>query len=90
MDAYDDQSQTMTRVGAVSTLTAVLTHETAAAVMTVLSQKVDAMRRDGADSVILGCTEITMLIGASDSELPLFDTTAIHAEAGVAWIAGSG
>jgi hypothetical protein len=27
----------------------------------------------GADSVILGCTEITMLIGASDSELPLFD-----------------
>jgi aspartate racemase len=51
---------------------------------------IDAMRRDGADSVILGCTEITMLIGASDSELPLFDTTAIHAEAGVAWIAGSG
>ena len=30
-----------------------------------------------------------MLIGASDSELPLFDTPAIHAEAGVAWIAGS-
>jgi hypothetical protein len=47
MDAYDDQSLTMTRVGAVSTLTAVLTHETAAAVMTVLTQKVDAMRRGG-------------------------------------------
>ena len=47
MDAFDDQSLTMTCVGAVSTLTAVLTHETAAAVMTVLSQKVDAMRRDG-------------------------------------------
>jgi aspartate racemase len=50
---------------------------------------IDTMRRHGADSVILGCTEITMLIGASDSELPLFDTTAIHAEAGVARIAGS-
>ena len=47
MDAFDDQSLTMTRVGAVSTLTAVLTHETAAAVMTVLTQKVDAMRRGG-------------------------------------------
>jgi hypothetical protein len=47
MDAHDDQSLTMTRVGAVSTLTAVLTNENAAAVMTVLTQKVDAMRRDG-------------------------------------------
>jgi aspartate racemase len=50
---------------------------------------IETMRRRGADSVILGCTEITMLIGASDSELPLFDTTAIHAEAGVTWVAGS-
>jgi aspartate racemase len=53
----------------------------------------DASRRlvragAGADSVILGCTEIAMLLSASDSALPLFDTTAIHAEAGVAWIAG--
>ncbi len=46
------------------------------------------MRRNGADSVILGCTEIAMLVGASDSALPLFDTTAIHAQAGVAWILG--
>jgi aspartate racemase len=47
---------------------------------------IETMRGDGADSVILGCTEIAMLIGASDTELPVFDTTAIHAEAGAAWI----
>ncbi len=34
----------------------------------------------GADSVILGCTEITMLIGQGDVDLPVFDTTRIHAE----------
>jgi hypothetical protein len=47
MDAFDDQSLAMGRVGAQLTLTAVLTNENAAAVMTVLTQKVDAMRRDG-------------------------------------------
>jgi len=33
----------------------------------------------GAQAVILGCTEITMLVDASDSAVPLFDTTEIHA-----------
>ena len=33
------------------------------------------------DSVILGCTEITMLIGQDDLALPVFDTTRLHAEA---------
>lgn len=37
----------------------------------------------GAEAVILGCTEIMLLVGADDSEVPLFDTTAIHAEAAV-------
>jgi aspartate racemase len=37
----------------------------------------------GADSLILGCTEITMLIGQADSAVPVFDTTRIHAEAAV-------
>ena len=36
-----------------------------------------------ADCVILGCTEITMLIGQDDVALPVFDTTALHAEAAV-------
>jgi aspartate racemase len=38
-------------------------------------------RDEGADSVILGCTEICMLLGPGDSDLPMFDTTAIHIEA---------
>ncbi len=35
----------------------------------------------GAKGVILGCTEIPLLVGDADAGLPLFDTTAIHAEA---------
>lgn len=37
----------------------------------------------GAEAVILGCTEIMLLVGAEDSAVPLFDTTSIHAEAAV-------
>ena len=36
---------------------------------------------DGAQGVILGCTEIPLLIGESDVDVPLFDTTEIHAQA---------
>jgi aspartate racemase len=39
----------------------------------------------GADSVILGCTEIGLLIGAKDFDLPAFDSTLIHADAAVAF-----
>lgn len=35
----------------------------------------------GAQGVILGCTEIGLLIGSGDVEIPLFDTTALHARA---------
>ena len=35
----------------------------------------------GAQAVILGCTEISLLIGPQDADVPLFDTTAIHARA---------
>ena len=42
----------------------------------------------GADCVILGCTEITMLIGQDDCALPAFDTTAIHAEAAAQFALG--
>jgi aspartate racemase len=39
----------------------------------------------GAQGVIAGCTEIGMLISQSDVDLPLFDTTRIHALAAVDW-----
>jgi aspartate racemase len=35
----------------------------------------------GAQCIILGCTEISLLVGEQDSPVPLFDTTAIHARA---------
>lgn len=38
----------------------------------------------GAEAVILGCTEIDMLVDESNSPLPVYDTTALHAEALVA------
>ena len=37
----------------------------------------------GAEAIILGCTEIMLLVGAADSPVPLFDTTQLHAEAAV-------
>lgn len=37
----------------------------------------------GAQAIILGCTEIMLLVGAEDSAVPLFDTTALHARAAV-------
>ena len=47
MDAFDDQTLTVEQVGSMSKLTAWLTHENAAALMTVLTQRVDGMRRNG-------------------------------------------
>ncbi len=38
---------------------------------------------NGAEGVVLGCTEIPLLIKQTDSPLPIFDTTAIHAEKAV-------
>jgi aspartate racemase len=37
----------------------------------------------GAQAVILGCTEIALLVGDAEAAVPLYDTTAIHAEAAV-------
>ena len=39
----------------------------------------------GVEGIILGCTEISMLIGQKDSPVPLFDTTRIHAQKAVDW-----
>lgn len=43
----------------------------------------DALVASGADAIILGCTEIGLLVGAQDARVPLFDTTALHANAAV-------
>jgi aspartate racemase len=50
---------------------------------------IESLARQGADGVILGCTEIGLLIKPEDSPLPVFDTARIHAEAGVDLALGS-
>lgn len=46
---------------------------------------IDALAVRGAEAVILGCTEIMLLIKPTDSPLPVFDTTTLHAEAAARW-----
>ncbi|HYT15113.1 MAG TPA: aspartate/glutamate racemase family protein [Burkholderiales bacterium] len=41
---------------------------------------IDGLLADGAEAIILGCTEIMLLVKAEDSPAPVFDTTTIHAE----------
>lgn len=44
---------------------------------------IDALRAEGAEAIILGCTEITLLVKPEQTTMPLYDTTAIHAAAAV-------
>ena len=44
--------------------------------------------REGAQGVILGCTEIPMLVGPGDVAVPVFDTTRIHATSSAEWAMG--
>ena len=39
-----------------------------------------ALISQGAEGIILGCTEISLLVGPADADVPLFDTTALHAQ----------
>ena len=50
---------------------------------------VDGLAARGAEAVILGCTEIGMLIEQSDTNVRLFDTTAIHAQKAVEYAMSS-
>lgn len=47
----------------------------------IYARNIDRLQVRGVQGVILGCTEITLLVRPQDTELPLFDTTAIHAAA---------
>lgn len=56
-----------------------ITHESKQVYLSIINNLVKA----GAEGIILGCTEIGMLIKQADTEIPLFDTTLIHAEKAV-------
>lgn len=49
----------------------------------------DQLVRYGAQGIILGCTEIPLLIQQHDFSAPVFDTTKIHAQAAVAYALGA-
>ncbi len=53
-------------------------------------QIIDDLANKGAEGVILGCTEIGLLIQQKDTELPVFDTTQIHAEKAASLAIGIG
>lgn len=46
---------------------------------------ISKLQSQGAEGVILGCTEIPLLIQQNDVNIPVFDTTVIHAEKAVEW-----
>jgi aspartate racemase len=52
-------------------------------------QIIDALAKRGAEGVILGCTEIPLIVKPEDVSIPVFDTTQIHATAAVDFALGS-
>ncbi len=51
----------------------------------IYKQIIGNLEERGAEGVILGCTEIPLLISETDVNIPTFDTTTIHAEKAVEW-----
>lgn len=48
------------------------------------------LEQDGAEAVVLGCTELEMVVDVDANVLPIYDCTRIHAEAAVDWILEAG
>ena len=44
------------------------------------------LEQDGAQAIVLGCTELEMIVDVDANVLPIFDCTRIHAEAAVNWM----
>lgn len=49
-------------------------------------QRMEELKTDGAEGIILGCTELPILLKQEDFDLPLLDTTKLHARMGVEFI----
>ncbi len=48
----------------------------------------EQLRHEGATATVLGCTEIPLLVRPEDTDMPLYDSTLVHAMAGVEWMLG--
>ena len=53
-----------------------------------LKTMITEIDKDGADAVVLGCTELGMIVDTKANVLPIYDSAEIHADAGVDWIFG--
>jgi aspartate racemase len=51
---------------------------------TIITQK----EQDGAEAIVLACTELEMIVDVDANVLPIFDSTHIHCEAAAAWLLG--
>ena len=47
---------------------------------------IEKLKRQGAQAVILGCTEIDLLISQADTHVPVFDSTALHVDQAIDWM----
>ena len=69
----------------IETVNSIIFNELCVGTITEESRKkfqdiIENLKEKGADGVILGCTEIGLLISQSDVSIPVFDTTVIHAK----------
>ncbi|MDE8654086.1 aspartate/glutamate racemase family protein [Novosphingobium album (ex Liu et al. 2023)] len=51
---------------------------------------ITTLGQEGAEAIVLGCTELEMIVDVDANVLPIFDCTRIHADAAVDWILGEG
>lgn len=53
-----------------------------------LKSMITVLEQDGAEAIVLGCTELEMIVDVDANVLPIFDCTAIHAARAVEWMLG--
>jgi len=53
-----------------------------------LKSMITMLEQEGAEAIVLGCTELEMVVDVDANVLPIFDCTAIHARKAVEWILG--
>ena len=75
----DEDRATVHRIIYDELVAGTVTQESRDAYRAVIARLVDS----GAEAIILGCTEIMLLVRPEDSAVPIFDTTALHAEAAI-------
>jgi aspartate racemase len=51
-------------------------------------EQIEDLRQHGAQGIVLGCTEFTLIISQADVQIPAFDTTRLHAQMAVDFILG--